>query len=75
MKPVLDQIRAAIEASDATRYRIAKDVGIPQPQLSRLMAGQSGLSLESLERLCKYLDLEIVIRPKAKKSRGKKKGN
>ncbi len=75
MKSVLDQIRAAIEASDATRYRIAKDVEIPHSQMSRLMAGQSGLSLEALERLCKYLNLEIVIQPKAKNSRGKKRGS
>lgn len=75
MKPALDQIRDALEASDATRYRIAKDVEIPHSQMSRLMAGQSGLSLEVLERLCDYLNLEIVIQPKAKKSRGKKQGN
>ena len=73
MKPILKQIRDAIDASDATRYRIALDVGIPHSQMSRLMSGQSGLSLEVLERLCDYLNLEIVIQPK--KPRGKKRGN
>ena len=75
MKPILKQIRDAIEASDATRYRIAKDVGIDHGQMSRLMSGQGSLSLEALERLCEYLELEIVIRPKLKESRGKKQGN
>ncbi len=75
MKSVLDQIRAAINASDATRYRIAKDVGMDHGQMSRLMSGQMSLSLEALERLAVYLNLEIVIQPKAKKSRGKKQGN
>lgn len=75
MKPILDQIREAIEASDATRYRIAKDVGIDHGQMSRLMNGQGSLSLEALQRLLEYLDLDIVIQAKAKKSRGKKRGN
>ncbi len=75
MKPILKQIRDAIEASDASRYRIAKDVGIDHGQMSRLMSGQGSLSLEALERLCEYLNLEIIIQPRAKKSPGKKQGN
>ena len=73
MKTILDQIRSVIESSDVTRYRIAKDVGIDQGQMSRLMNGQSSLSLEALERLCDYLGLEIVIQPKQRRS--KKRGN
>ena len=75
MKPILDQIRNAIESSDVSRYRIAKDIGIDQGQMSRLMSGQTSLSLEALERLCEYLNLEIIIQPKPKKSRDKKQGN
>ncbi len=73
MKPILNQIRKVIESSDVSRYRIAKDVGIDQGQMSRLMNGQSSLSLEALERLCDYLDLEIVIQPKPQ--RAKKREN
>ncbi len=72
MKPILDQIRKTIESSEVSRYRIAKDVGIDQGQMSRMMRGQTSLSLEALERLCEYLDLEIVIQPK---KRSKKREN
>ena len=64
-----DQVRAAIEASGKTRYRIAKDTGVTQPQLSRLMSGERGLSIEALECLIDYLGMEIIIRPKRRKGR------
>lgn len=67
MGHVLDKIRAAIKASGATRYRIAKDLDISQAQLSRLMSGERGLSIEALERLAEYLGLEIILRPKRRK--------
>lgn len=61
---LLKTIRKAIESSEVTRYRIAKDTGISQPQLCRLMSGKTGLSIEALERLADYLGLEIILRPK-----------
>ena len=61
---LLKAIRKAIESSEVSRYRIAKDTGISQPQLSRLMGGKAGLSIEALERLADYLGLEIIIRAK-----------
>lgn len=67
MGKVLDEIRAVIKASGQTRYRVAKETGIGQPQLSRLMAGECGLSIEALEKLADYLGLEIVIRPKRRR--------
>ena len=69
MANVLDRIRAAIRKSGVTRYRIAKETDIGQPQLSRLMKGECGLSIEALERLAEYLGLEIRIRPKRRKDR------
>ncbi len=67
MAPILDDIRKAIEASGKTRYRISKDTGISEGQLSELMAGTKGLSIESLELLACYLELEILVRPKRPK--------
>ena len=67
MTRILDAICEAIEASDKTRYRIAKDTGISQAHLSRLMSGERGLSIDTLERLADYLGLEIVIRPKRRR--------
>ena len=67
MARVLDAICDAIEASDKTRYRIAKDTGISQTQLSRLMSGERGLSIDALELLADYLGLEIIMRPKRRR--------
>ena len=67
MVPLLKDIRRAVEASGKTRYRIAKDSGIAESQLSRLKSGEQGLSIESLEQLAACLGLEITIRPKQRR--------
>jgi len=66
---ILEQIRKAIEASDKTRYRLSRETGIAQSQLSRLMSGREGLGYHNLEKLADALGLEIVIRPAKKKGR------
>jgi len=68
MSPIYDDIREAIEAGDMTRYRIAKETGISESQLSSFMAGNKGLSVEALETLADCLGLEITTRRKRKKS-------
>ena len=67
MTPVLDDIRKAIKASDNSRYRISKDIGLSESHLSQFMDGTKGLSIEALELLADYLELEIVARPKRRK--------
>jgi DNA-binding phage protein len=64
MGELVNAIRKAIETSGKTRYRIAKEAGVAQSQLSRLMSGERDLRVETLERLSHYLDLEIIIRPR-----------
>ena len=64
MATILDAIREAIERDERSRYRIAKDIGVTQGHLSRLMSGERGLSVDAVERLAEYLGLEIIIRPK-----------
>ncbi len=71
MAQILDAICDAIEASEKTRYRIAKDTGISQTQLSRLVSGERGLSIAALETLADYLGLEIVMRPKRRRRKGR----
>lgn len=61
MSEILNKVRQLIESSGQSRYSIWKATGIPQGQLSRLMNGQSGLSLDSLERLLQHLGHEIKI--------------
>jgi transcriptional regulator with XRE-family HTH domain len=67
MAGLMSTIRKAIEASGHTRYRIAKETGIAASQLSRLVNGETGLSVESIEKLADYLGLEIVVRPKRRR--------
>ncbi len=66
MSEILEQVRQLIEKSGQSRYAIWKATGIPQQQLGRLMKGQSGLSLDSLERLLQHLGHEIKITKRRK---------
>ncbi|MCL2646822.1 MAG: helix-turn-helix transcriptional regulator [Phycisphaerales bacterium] len=63
MSKILDKIRKAINASDKTRYRLWKETGITQSQLSRLRSNEAGVSVDNLERLADALGLEIVVQP------------
>lgn len=69
MSKLLDQIREAVDASGTTRSLICKATGITPPHMSKLMKGERGLSVENLERLAKYLGLEITLQPKGHKGR------
>ena len=64
-----DRLRAAIEQAGVTRYQIAKDTGVDQATLSRFVVSGRGLSIEAVDKLCEYLDLEIVERQKKRSSR------
>ncbi len=67
MGQILDQIREAIQASGKSRYRISKDTEITQSQLSRLLSGKRGLSIEALENMAEYLGFEVTLKPKQKR--------
>jgi transcriptional regulator with XRE-family HTH domain len=69
---ILSAVREAIEKSGKTRYRIAKETGLDESHLSKLMRGEAGLSIEKLMTLLDYLEMELIIKPKkGKTSRGK----
>jgi transcriptional regulator with XRE-family HTH domain len=67
MAPILSELRDAIRASAKTRYRLAKETGISEGQLSRLMSGQGGLSIDALERLAAALGLDVTVRKQQKR--------
>jgi transcriptional regulator with XRE-family HTH domain len=62
-----DQIRAAVDSSGLSRYRICHEIGLNQGAMSRFMAGKGGLSMDTLDRLAELLGLEIVARPEETK--------
>lgn len=66
MARLVDAIRRAVEASSKTRYRIAKESGVSAGQLSRLVNGERGMTVDTIERLADYLGLQITIEPKPK---------
>ena len=57
-----DQVRRAVDACGASRYRISKATGLSQSQLSRFMAGHIGLSMHALDLLADVLGLDVVAR-------------
>ena len=68
---VSNTLRAAVNASDRTRYRICKDADIDQATLSRFMHRKSGLSMEAIDRLAETLGLELQPKQPARKPKGK----
>ena len=63
-KPVADQLRAAIKAAEkrgVTRYRIAKDGGIPHATLNRFYNGERGLGLDVAEKLARALGGKLTF--------------
>ena len=67
LKPTMTEVlKAAIESSGVTRYRIAKDTGITEPSLSQFMQGATSLRLDKADRLAAYLGLQLTPDPDAK---------
>jgi Cro/C1-type HTH DNA-binding domain len=68
---IIKDIAKAIEQSGKTRYRIAVDCGIDHAVIHRIVHGGS-CSVETLDKLCEYLGLEL--RPVKGRRKAKKKG-
>lgn len=66
MARLVDQVRAAILASDETPYAIAKGSGVNRSQLSRLLSGQMEPTVTTIEKVADYLGLRITVEPKTK---------
>ena len=63
---ILESIAKAIEKSGKPRYQIAKDTGIDNTVLFRIVNGGS-CSVQTLDILCKYLGLELTPKKSKKK--------
>lgn len=69
MSEVLKKLVKATEASPKSRYQLSKECGISQAQLSRLVNGLQGLSMDNAERLAKVLGLELKLTKPTKRGR------
>jgi DNA-binding Xre family transcriptional regulator len=68
---ISDQLRAAIEAKDATFYRIAKDAEVNWSALQRFVNGsRPDIRISTVDKLCACLGLEL--RPKKRERGGKR---
>lgn len=63
-RTISQQLREAIDASGMSRYRICKEIGLPESTMSHFMAGECGLALTTVDRLGELLGLTIVAEPK-----------
>lgn len=59
-----DQLRQAIDDSGLTRYRIAQETGVSESTLAQFYNGHRGLSMEAMNALGEFLELEIIMRRK-----------
>ena len=65
-KPTLtDVLRAAIQRSGLTYYRIAKATGIDEGNLGRFARGRLSIRLDKADRLAAYLGLRLMPDPDA----------
>ena len=68
-QPLSEWLRRAVKQADLTRYEISKRTGIAQSILSRFVNQGAGLSLDSIDKLCDCLGLELASEKTKKKSR------
>jgi len=61
---IIERIVEEIQRRGISRYRISKDTGIDNAVLCRIFHGTAGCNLETAEKLCKYLALELVSKEK-----------
>jgi transcriptional regulator with XRE-family HTH domain len=59
---MIDVLKAAIEESGLTIYRIGKDTGIEEASLYRFLRGETTLRLDKAAALAEYLGFELVKR-------------
>ena len=64
-KVIIDEIKRM----PVSRYQLAKETGVDEALLSRLVRGKAGLSLENAEKLLEYFDLIEIKKPANSKKR------
>jgi plasmid maintenance system antidote protein VapI len=66
-----DELRQAVERSGLSRYAIWQAVGIDQGSMSKFVAGERGLTLESIDKLAELLGLHIVADTERRRPKGR----
>ena len=66
-----NRLKEVLKREGVTAYRIWKDLGIHQSQLSKFFKGKVNISLEMLEQVADYLGYDLVL---VKRKRPRKGG-
>jgi hypothetical protein len=66
-RTMTDELRAAIDASELSRYAICRAIDLDPAVMSRFMSNKSGLSLQTLDKLARLLDLHITTEKRRRK--------
>ena len=56
---VSEQVRDFLRERGESLAQIGRATGVGHPTLSRFLRGERGLTTKSLDRLCKYLGVEL----------------
>ena len=67
MMDIEKQLKQAIGRSQMSRYRIAKESGLTESQLSYFVSGKRTLTLPAAARLAEVLNLELTPKRRPKK--------
>jgi transcriptional regulator with XRE-family HTH domain len=61
-KPKLlsEQLRDILDSGSMSRYRLSKEAGVDQGQLSRFVLGKGQLTFKTLDRIGKVLRIRFV---------------
>src|SRR5512139_964452 len=68
-----NRLKEVLKREGVTAYRLWKDLGIDQGQLSRLFKGKGNLSVEAFERIADYLQYDLILVKRARPGKGGKK--
>lgn len=68
-KKLSDQLRDLIEEADCNRNQISLGTGVDPAVLCRFVAGQRGMSTDTLDAIGEFLDLVLVPRSQVKRRR------
>jgi hypothetical protein len=61
MKPFSEQLKQAILTCGKSRYRIAKETGVTEAQLSRFICGHSDLALLTIDKIMPCIGARLTM--------------
>ena len=64
--PFSEQLRQAVLKCGKTRYRISKETGITEAQLSRFVNGHADLALPTIDKLTECIGAQLTMKGAAK---------